>query len=64
MGSNVNKIQGFASRGELTAFDPSEIVIVGLDVPLTAENWWAYCPRVDEPIEEEFLADVRANGVR
>lgn len=65
MGSDVAKLQGFEARGgEVAAFNPKEIFIVGIDEPLTAENWFAFCPRVKEPIDEAFLEDIRQNGVR
>lgn len=66
MGSqSVKAIEGFASRGgELPWVDPHAIKIVGLDLEQTADNWFAVCPRADEPIEEDFIDDVRRNGVR
>jgi ParB family chromosome partitioning protein len=65
MGSEVTKYHGYASRGgEVPAFHPNEIVIVGIDEEENEHNRYAFCPRVDEPIEEEFLASIRDDGVR
>jgi ParB/RepB/Spo0J family partition protein len=65
MGSDVKNIDGYRARGgEAPWIDPNKIVVVGLDVPASADNWFAHCPRIDEDIEEEFVQSVREDGVR
>lgn len=65
MGSNVAKIEGYQARGgEMPWINPNNILIVGLDVPETADNWFAQCPRAKEEVDEEFLESVRKEGVR
>jgi ParB-like chromosome segregation protein Spo0J len=57
-------MQGFTRAGsDVPYFDPLAIVIVGIDTPLTADNWYAGCPRVNEELDAEFLDNVRQNGV-
>ena len=43
---------------------PHAIKIVGVDIDENAENWFAFCPRADEKLEDAWLEDLRANGVR
>ena len=65
MSSDVKNIDGYRARGgEAPWIDPNKIVVVGLDVPASADNWFAHCPRIDEEIEEEFVQSVREDGVR
>jgi len=65
MGSDVKKIEGYRSRGGETPWvDPFKIRITGVDVPATAENWFAHCPRIDEDIDDGFVQSVREDGVR
>lgn len=64
MGS-VTALDGVARRGgDVPWMDPYKIVIVGLDEPETASNWFAFCPRVKEALDEEFVNSVRQDGVR
>jgi len=75
MGSEIKNIAGFRSRGgEKPFIDPMQLGIVGLspsnpdyiegvDPPATDQNWFAHCPRVDEALEDEFVADIAENGV-
>lgn len=66
MGSTATrKLAGFAALGgEVPYINPNAIKIVGVDLPQTDENWFAYCPRADEPLEDEWVEDIRKNGVR
>jgi ParB/RepB/Spo0J family partition protein len=65
MGSNVKNIDGYRARGGETPWvDPHRIMITGIDVPATAENWFAYCPRLDEDVDDDFVLSVREDGVR
>lgn len=65
MGSDVKKIEGYRSRGgEIPWVDPFKILIAGIDIPATAENWFAHCPRIDEDIDDAFIQSVREDGVR
>lgn len=63
--SQVKNLEGFAARGgDMPWLNPHAIRIVGLDVPETADNWFAYCARADEVLENEWVDDIRQNGVR
>lgn len=65
MSSNVKNIEGYRARGgEAPWIDPFKILIVGLDIPATAENWFAHCPRIEEDLDEDFVESVREDGVR
>jgi len=66
MGSaSTRKLEGFtALGGELPWISPHAIKIVGVDIDETPENWFAFCPRADEKLEDSWLEDLRANGVR
>jgi hypothetical protein len=66
MGSaSTRKLEGFATLGgELPFLKPHSIKIVGVDLDETGENWFAFCPRAGEKLEDEWLADIRQNGVR
>ncbi len=63
--ANTRKIEGFMSMaGEVPALAPHAIQIVGLDVEMNEENWPGFCPRAKEPLEDEWVKDIRDNGVR
>lgn len=66
MGSaSTRKIEGFmALGGEVPHLNPHDIKIVGIDIKQTEENWFAFCPRAEEPLEPEWIDDIRRNGVR
>lgn len=65
MGSNVKETVGFIARGgEVPLIDPDQIIIVGVDEPQDAENWYADCPRFDQEPSAEFIANIRDLGVR
>lgn len=64
MGSEVKQLDGFVKRTDVIEVDPEKIVLVGVDEELTDENWFAFCPRADEPVDDEFIEDVKQNGVR
>jgi ParB-like chromosome segregation protein Spo0J len=64
---SMSKLEGFESRGsDIPWFNPNSVVIVGCDesAPLTGENWYAYCPRASDPLEDEWIEDIAENGVR
>lgn len=75
MGSDVAKIKGFVRRGgEVSYYDPHQILIVGLDVAPGEEDWPFVCPRLDKEVREveaevkgtwrpEF-GDVSLDGIR
>lgn len=57
----MKKLDGFlAMGGEVPNIDPSEIKIVGLDLPDSANYWFAYCSRVKDIPEEEIAAYAEA----
>ena len=66
MGSaSTRKLEGFAALGgELPWLNPHAIKIVGVDIDESADNWFAFCPRAGEKLEEEWVEDIRQNGVR
>lgn len=65
MGSaSTRKLEGFqALGGEVPWLNPHAIKIVGLDVECDQNNWFAFCPRAKEPLEDEWVEDIRQNGV-
>src|ERR1700690_416393 len=72
MGSEIKRIAGFRSRGgEKPYLNPMQVGIVGLggadrvdiDPEATDVNWFAHDPRVNEDLEDEFIATIDANGV-
>lgn len=61
----TRSLDGFvAIGGEVPFLNPHSIKIVGLDIEQTADNWFAFCPRAKEPLEPEWIADIRKNGAR
>jgi predicted transcriptional regulator len=61
----TKKLEGFVSLGgELPHINPNMIKIVGLDIEETPDNWYAYCPRTKDELEDEWVADIRQSGVR
>jgi hypothetical protein len=61
----TKKLEGFVSLGgETPHIDPNKIVIVGLDIKETAENWPAFCSRAEDELEDDWVDDIRTNGVR
>lgn len=62
---SIGKIEGVTAIGEeLPWVSPSAIKIVGVDFEQNAENWFAFCPRAGESLEDEWIDDIRQNGVR
>jgi ParB-like chromosome segregation protein Spo0J len=67
MGStSTRKIEGFVSLGgEAPFIDPNDVVIVGLDEPETADNWYAHCSRLADETDAdlaEYANDIRLSG--
>jgi len=67
MGStSTRKIEGFVSLGgEAPFIDPNDVVIVGLDEPETADNWYAHCSRLADETDAdlaEYVNDIRLSG--
>jgi hypothetical protein len=47
--ATLKRLDGFSATGtEVPFMDPRKLVIVGLDVPETAENWFAHCARLKD----------------
>ncbi len=58
-------IEGFQKRGaDVPWLNPWAIKIVGLDMEDSSTHWFAFCPRAEEPLEPEWIEDIRTNGVR
>jgi ParB-like chromosome segregation protein Spo0J len=66
MGSSAMNIDGVTRRSDLLWAKPHSILIPGFDKneAIGDSNWFAFCPRVDRPIDDAFLASVRESGVR
>lgn len=63
--TSTRKLEGFqALGGEVPWLNPHAIKIVGLDVEVDKNNWFAFCPRAKDPLEDEWVDDIRKNGVR
>ena len=62
MSSDVRELDGYVSRGgEVPHVDPNDVLIVGLDVPETPENWFAHCVRIRDESDadlEDYVNDI------
>lgn len=55
--SQKKEMNGHKSRGgDVPYMNPNKLVIVGIDTPKTAENWFAHCARLVD-IDDAELAD-------
>ena len=62
----TRKIDGFVSLGgEVPYLDPTRVMIVGIDVPETPDNWFAHCPRVNDETDgdlEPYVLHILSGG--
>lgn len=65
MSSSTNITGCIGRGGDVPWINPHEVVIAGVDEPLTDETWFAFCPRLEQRVapDDKLLHDIRQNGV-
>jgi hypothetical protein len=59
--ASMKKLEGVQGMGSaVPSFDPGALRIVGLDVPETADNWFAHCARLKDVKDEDITEYAEA----